>query len=227
MKNFNKIIVAILIIAFIVAIFFLFKVKKENDLIASVQGRIILFYKDGCPACATVEKFIQDNNVESKVLFERKEISNDKQNEALLTLLVQKKCNLKTDTSLPVIWDGLDSKCVSGEQDVINFFNDKLENDILSSVKDKTIFFYGDGCPHCANVEKFFQDNNIESKVQFEKQEVFNNKQNSYLMTIIATKKCNISENNLGVPFLWDGPDSKCVLGDQDIINFFKQKIGI
>jgi len=103
----------------------------------------------------------------------------------------------------------------------------RSDQKLLDNNKDKIIFFYGDGCPHCANVEKFFQDNNVESKVQFEKQEVFNNKQNSSLMTKIATKKCNISENNLGVPFLWDGPDSKCVLGDQDIINFFKQKIGI
>lgn len=103
----------------------------------------------------------------------------------------------------------------------------RSDQKLLDSVQNNIIFFYGDGCPHCANVEKFFQDNNVESKVQFEKQEVFNNKQNSNLMTIIATKKCNISESNLGVPFLWDGPDSKCFLGDEDIINFFKQKIGI
>ena len=103
----------------------------------------------------------------------------------------------------------------------------RSEQKLLDSNKDKTIFFYGDGCPHCAIVETFFQDNNVESKVQFEKQEVFNNKQNSNLMTIIATKKCSISENNLGVPFLWDGQNSKCLVGDQDIINFFKQKIGI
>jgi glutaredoxin len=226
MKNYNKIIGAISIIVCIVAVFFLFKIKKENNLIASVQGRIILFYKDDCPACANVEKFFQDNNVESKVLFEKKEVSNNKQNEALLRLLMQKKCNLKTNTPLPIIWDGLDSKCVSGEQDVINFFKEKLENDILSTVKDKMIFFYGEGCPHCANVEKFSQDNKVESKVQFEKQEVFNNTQNAYLMTLVATKKCNIPENELGVPFLWDGPDLKCLLGDQDIINFFKEKIG-
>jgi hypothetical protein len=227
MKNYSKILVAILIIVFIVVIFFLFKVKKENDLIASVQGRIILFYKDGCSACANVEKFIQDNDVESKVLFEKKEVSNDKQNEALLTLLMQKKCNLKTETSLPIIWDGLDSKCISDEQDVINFFKEKLKNNILDTVKDKIVFFYGEGWSHCANVEKFFQDNNIESKVQFEKQEVFNNTLNAYLMTLIATKKCNIQDNELGVPILWSGPDQKCILGDQDIINFFKQKLGI
>jgi len=109
------------------------------------------------------------------------------------------------------------------------FFYFKMQNDkkLLASVQDKTIFFYGDGCPHCANVEKFFQDNNVESKIQFEKMEVFNNRGNASLMDLIASKKCNISSNDLGVPFLWDGPDKKCILGDQDIINFFKQKLGI
>jgi len=109
------------------------------------------------------------------------------------------------------------------------FFYFKMQNDkkLLASIQDKTIFFYGDGCPHCANVEKFFQDNNVESKIQFEKMEVFNNRSNSSLMDLVAAKKCNISSGELGVPFLWDGPDSKCLLGDQDIINFFKQKLGI
>jgi glutaredoxin len=105
----------------------------------------------------------------------------------------------------------------------------KKRNDqkLLASVQDKLIFFYGDGCPHCVNVEKFFQDNNVESKVQFEKKETFNDTRNSSLMSLIAEKKCSISGNELGVPLLWDGQNSKCLLGDQDIINFFKQKLGI
>lgn len=112
---------------------------------------------------------------------------------------------------------------------IANFYYTKMQNDkkLLASIQDKIIFFYGEGCPHCANVEKFFQDNSVESKVQFEKREVWGDKQNTYLMTLIATKKCNLPENELGVPFLWNGSDSKCLLGDQPIIDFFKQKIGI
>ena len=112
---------------------------------------------------------------------------------------------------------------------IVNFYYTKMQNDkkLLTSVRDKLIFFYGEGCPHCANVEKFFQDNSVESKIQFEKKEVWGDKQNAYLMTLIATKKCSLPENQLGVPFLWNGPDSKCLLGDQPIIDFFKQKIGI
>jgi len=101
------------------------------------------------------------------------------------------------------------------------------DEQLLASVQNSTIFFYGDGCPHCANVDKFVTDNNVESKIQFERKEIFNDSNNSHLMTLIATKKCGLSESNLGVPFLWDGPESKCVSGDQPIIDFFKQKLGI
>ena len=112
---------------------------------------------------------------------------------------------------------------------IATFYYTKTEKNkkLLTSVQDKIIFFYGEGCPHCLNVEKFVQDNNVESKVQFDKKEVWGDKQNAYLMTLVATKKCNLPENELGVPFLWYGPDSKCFLGDQSIIDFFKQKIGI
>jgi glutaredoxin len=227
MKKGTIILISIIVIALIVGVYFLIRAQNNNNLINSVQGQIVLFYKNGCPACAAVEKFIQDNNVESKVLFEKKEVSNDAQNEKLLVLLAEKKCNLGGEISLPMIWDGLNSKCIVGEQDSINFLQEKITSDPLAGIQNQLIFFYGDGCPHCANVETFFQENNVTSKIQFEQKEVFNNKQNSYSMTLIATKKCNISSDNLGVPFLWDGPESRCVLGDQDIINFFKQKIGI
>jgi len=35
-------------------------------------------------------------------------------------------------------------------------------------------------------------------------------------------KICELPTDSIGVPFLWDGKD--CLIGDQDIINFFKQK---
>lgn len=109
------------------------------------------------------------------------------------------------------------------------FLYSKTQNDkkLLESVQSKTILFYREDCPHCVNVENFIKDNDIESRVQLEKKEAAKDEQNSYLMTLIAGKKCSIPNDELGVPFLWDGPDSKCFLGDQDIINFLKQKTGI
>jgi glutaredoxin len=86
------------------------------------------------------------------------------------------------------------------------------------------IYFYGNGCSHCANVEKFFEENKITEKVSFQQKEVFSNTQNAQLFAEKA-KICNIPLETAGVPLLWDG--SKCLMGEQDIINFFKQKIGI
>ncbi len=90
--------------------------------------------------------------------------------------------------------------------------------------QNKTILFYGDGCPHCVNVDKFISDNKIEEKISFERKEVFNNGANAGEM-IRLSEKCGLPSDQVGVPFLWDG--SKCYIGDVDVINFFKQKAGI
>lgn len=102
-------------------------------------------------------------------------------------------------------------------------FKTKKENETLRSIEEKIIYFYGQGCPHCANVEKFFEENDIKSKIQFEEREIYSNKENANLLMLIARKKCNLSRDEIGVPFLWDG--SKCLVGDQNIINFFQQKV--
>lgn len=81
--------------------------------------------------------------------------------------------------------------------------------------------FYGDGCPHCEIVDKYILENKVEEKVSFDKKEVYNNQENQREL-IEKARICNIPVNNIGVPFLWDGQN--CLIGDQDIINFFKLK---
>lgn len=88
---------------------------------------------------------------------------------------------------------------------------------------DGIILFYGNGCPHCANVDKFVEENGVKEKVDFRKLEIFGNKENSKLMAE-KFKACGLSTESMGVPFLWDG--EKCYSGDADVIEFFKQKIG-
>ena len=92
-------------------------------------------------------------------------------------------------------------------------------------IKD-IILFYKDGCPACAAVEDFLKQNDIESKVEFSRLEVYYNKSNASLL-LEKAKVCGIEEKDLGVPFLWDKVNSKCLIGVQDIINFFKEKAGI
>ena len=73
-------------------------------------------------------------------------------------------------------------------------------------------------------VKKYIEDNKIENKISFTQKEIYNNQANTEELKQIAIT-CEISINSIGVPFLWNG--SKCFMGDQDIINFFKSKISI
>jgi len=87
------------------------------------------------------------------------------------------------------------------------------------------IFFYGEGCPHCKNVEKFLEENkNIEEKVKFEKLEIWASKENANLM-VEKAKICGMDTKNLGVPLFWNG--SKCLSGDVDIIDFLKNEANV
>jgi glutaredoxin len=86
------------------------------------------------------------------------------------------------------------------------------------------ILFYGIGCPHCAKVEEFIKENRIKEKITFEEREVYFNKENRNLLGE-AAKSCRISENEIGVPFLWDKENGKCIIGDEPIIDFFKEKL--
>lgn len=87
------------------------------------------------------------------------------------------------------------------------------------------ILFYGDGCPHCAKVEKWLSDNKVAEKVKFNVLEVWKNQDNSKLLSQKA-EACGISdENSIGVPFLYDIANNKCLSGETDVENFFKSKI--
>jgi len=86
---------------------------------------------------------------------------------------------------------------------------------------DQVILFYGDGCPHCAIVEEYIKENSIGDKISFAQKEVYYNQNNAKELETKA-KICGLPTDSIGVPFLWNG--EKCLIGDQDIINFFKQK---
>jgi glutaredoxin len=105
--------------------------------------------------------------------------------------------------------------------------NDQPKNEAINQENQQTeqsqiILFYGDGCPHCAIVEDFIGENNVKEKLSFEEKEVYYNQKNADDL-VEKAKACGIPINSIGVPFLWDG--SRCFVGDQDIIDFFNQKI--
>jgi glutaredoxin len=86
------------------------------------------------------------------------------------------------------------------------------------------ILFYGEECPHCKVVEKYVADNNIKAKVTFSEREVNHDKANANLM-VEKQRSCKLDGKSVGaVPFLFTA--EKCYLGQDEIINFFKDKSG-
>lgn len=86
---------------------------------------------------------------------------------------------------------------------------------------NSVIFFYGTTCPHCKEVEIYFDANKTRKKFSFQEMEVFENIENQAMLHEVA-RCCKIDTENIGVPMLWDG--SKCLVGSEDIINFFEAK---
>jgi len=90
------------------------------------QNQIILFYGDGCPHCAIVEEYIKENKIEDNISFTQKEVYYDKGNADELAEKA-KICGIPTDyIGVPLLWDGETSKCFVGDQDIIYFFNQKI-----------------------------------------------------------------------------------------------------
>ncbi len=100
----------------------------------------------------------------------------------------------------------------------------QAEQAAATPIKTNIIFFYGQGCPHCADVEKFIADNNIAAKVKYDFVEVWYNQANAKLMMQKA-QECGLNQDQIGVPFVYS--QGKCYVGTPDVENFFKQAAGI
>jgi glutaredoxin len=89
----------------------------------------------------------------------------------------------------------------------------------------KIILYYSNQCPHCKNLEQWIEVNKIEDKIAFPKKEVHDDQNNANELLEKAAA-CQIPDDSIGVPFLWDGENGdKCIMGDSDIISFLENKI--
>lgn len=89
------------------------------------------------------------------------------------------------------------------------------------------IFFYWNGCPHCAKVEDFFNENDIQKKFSLEKKEIYFNRNNLSEFNEYV-KKLNLSSDQVGVPMLIiDSESDSCtyLAGDKSIVDFFQKKL--
>ena len=81
-------------------------------------------------------------------------------------------------------------------------------------------FFWGDGCPHCKNVDDFLGGWDKKDKITIDSKEVWNNQGNANLMNQ-RVAYCNLDPKKVGVPFLFT-PEGQCIIGDTPIIDYFK-----
>jgi len=89
---------------------------------------------------------------------------------------------------------------------------------------DEILFFYGETCPHCKNVEIFIEENNIDAKLKIIRKEVYYNEMNRKELLDFA-KKCNLNQAEIGVPLIYY--EGKCYIGDKDGINLLKTLAGV
>ncbi len=101
----------------------------------------------------------------------------------------------------------------------------KINSEEAKTVPQTRIqLFYGKGCSHCKDVDKFLEENKIAEKVQFDNLEVWFNKENTNLLMEKASI-CGIDQSEIGVPFLFS--EGKCLVGAPEIEDFFKKQAGI
>jgi len=82
-----------------------------------------------------------------------------------------------------------------------------------------TYFYYSLTCPHCKIVEEYMAANGTESKINMIKKEISEDSDNAQEF-LRKAGNCGIKSEEAGVPMLWK--DGKCTVGDQPIINYFK-----
>lgn len=139
--------------------------------------------------------------------------------------------------------NGEEPKSIDTQQDADSNDSDKegkiVDKDILMDGAVATLY-YGDGCPHCTNIEKWLTENGYlpkktpvtqpdvdswisNAKVKFNIKEVWYNKSNSAELSKVAAE-AGLKENEVGVPLLYDSTNKKSYIGETDIKKFFQSK---
>lgn len=102
------------------------------------------------------------------------------------------------------------------------FYLTKPKGFAPSWMRTQYTYFYGESCPHCANVDQFLKDKGLDKSLKMTRKEVYYNDFNAKDLAEQATD-CDIETDQLGIPLLWDGRD--CIIGDQPIIDYFREKM--
>jgi glutaredoxin len=88
-------------------------------------------------------------------------------------------------------------------------------------------FFWGNGCPHCKNVEDWLDKNNTDKKIKINYKEVYYNQENQKTLSETVKQYCPelMQNGGVGVPVGFDPAGKKCIQGDTPIIEFLSAKL--
>lgn len=93
-----------------------------------------------------------------------------------------------------------------------------LTTSVIAQTTSKIYFFYGTGCPHCAEVEKFLEEKDLISKYKIEKKEIYFNRENAIFFNSLMDE-LQIPQEDRGVPAIVI--NRKVLIGDKPIIEGF------
>ena len=122
----KKIIILIVIVIISLGLYKIFTQKPQG--VSDEQAELVMFWGDGCPHCEKVKDYISTNKLDNKIKISYKEVYYNKTNQNLLTDTV-KKCpeiNTKDGIGVPLAFDKINSKCLYGDQPIIDWFNARV-----------------------------------------------------------------------------------------------------
>ena len=85
-------------------------------------------------------------------------------------------------------------------------------------------FFYGQGCPHCAIVENYFEENRMYDAYAIDAREIYFNRENALLYTNLMSE-LGVPREERGVPAVVMG--ETVIVGDQPIISRFEREADV
>lgn len=122
-----------------------------------------------------------------------------------------------------VVWGSSRKKSSQNQPALTN--SSGVTDETSASSSGELVFYYGNTCPHCKDVEDWMSSNKIEEKLKITKKEVYDNRNNASELVSTA-QKCGLNTSSIGVPFLYT-QEGKCLIGTPDIINYLKEKANL
>lgn len=194
----------------------------------SFAKEYIYYYGNWCAHCAKVSKYFEDSKIEEKLDIQKKEVYFDRDNNSELLAFAENNNISSVWVPFLVIKDWKDFKYFVWDRDIISFFKNEEVETQKESIDDKTEYtlFFGNWCPHCLKVKKYFEENKIEEIFNIKTKEIyFNNDNLQDYLDYIDTHW--VQESDKWVPFLAIEKLDGCshLVWGEPIIKYFEWRL--